>query len=168
MYFEDQDYPRAEQQLLKAIHLNPKYAEAYNLLGNLYYRLFYQAEVFDKDRQAAEKYWKRAYNCYQEVRKLKPDFPDPCIGLALLYIDIEEFDKAINLLMKARQSRPDDPWLEAVVHYHLGRCYNAKRQYPEALKEFNAYLRLSPEGPEADAVRMALRLIERKLKKSPE
>ena len=98
--------------------------------------LFQQAEATrekareDKDRQ-------KAVELYEQALKLKPALPAAHVGLARLYLDMDQFDKAHDEIDAARKLRPSYPEASAVD----GRIYREEAQIQEAIKAYRRSIR---------------------------
>ncbi|MEK7449972.1 MAG: tetratricopeptide repeat protein [Planctomycetota bacterium] len=153
-YYQKGEYERAEGQLLKAIQLQPDFAEAYNQLGYTCYGLY---EVhFKKEKDMAKQYYYKSINSFKAAVRYKSDYADPYIGLAILQILAKQFDEAIAFLKKAQEVEPHNFNTTVQTHYQLGRCYTYKEEYQKAIEEFEEYLRLMPSGPGSDAVQRSI------------
>ena len=157
-YYDRGQFNRAEAQLFRAIQLKPEYAEAHNLLGATNYALY--ERNFKRNPKISRQYYQRARLAFQEAMKHKKDYASPHIGLAILQILNENFDDAIASLLKAREVEPHNFETMVQTHYHMGRCYNYKKEYRKSLEEFREYLLLNPNGQEVPGVRKAVREIE--------
>jgi tetratricopeptide (TPR) repeat protein len=110
----------AIEQLQKFVAANPKATEARLTLARLY---------------ANEN---RLPESRREFQRLATDFPDsPDIGfaVALLSLQLEDFETAEPQLRKLLDADPKDPNL---LRFYLGRAAEARKQLPEALKWYRA------------------------------
>lgn len=77
--------------------------------------------------------------------QLAPNLFETWFVLGSLYVQQKEFDKGIEVLMKARAIAPDEPG----IMFTLGSAYFQKTNYNAAIKELEAGLKLDPEATEA-------------------
>jgi tetratricopeptide (TPR) repeat protein len=93
--------------------------------------LFQQAETArDQARDEAAK--ENAVELYKEAIELRPAFPAAHVGLARLFMDLNQFDKAHNEIDAARRTRPAYPEASAVE----GRIYREQAFENDAIKSF--------------------------------
>ncbi|MBC7778669.1 MAG: tetratricopeptide repeat protein [Proteobacteria bacterium] len=107
-------------QLEKFVAGNPKATEARLNLARLY---------------AAEK---RLPQSRKEFQRLAGDFPDNTelgLAIALLSLQLEDFDTAEPQLQKLLEANPKDPDL---LRLYLGRTAEARNRLPEALKWYRS------------------------------
>ncbi len=117
----------AFEQFIKAVEMDPEFAEGHNALGLMYMGLGEFAK--------AESHLKKAI-------ELNPNLPDYYNNLGRLYTDmgrykeaIENFKKAISFLV---YSSPH------FAHANLGWAYYKNGQIKEAFAEINTALQMSP------------------------
>jgi TolB-like protein/Tfp pilus assembly protein PilF len=127
-FYYNWDWAAAEQEFRTAIALNPNYSLAYEWYG--YYltamQRYNEAEIVLK--KAAE------------VDPLSaPVLND--MGFSLYYSG--NYDQSIKKLEASLQLNPN----YALAHIWLGRCYQAKKMYPQAIAEFKTTMAISPGWP---------------------
>lgn len=161
----NESFPRAKDAALKAIELNPGIAEPRAALG--FYRFY-----FEWDWAAAEQefrmaiglnpnydlgyiwyaYFLTAMKRYDEAEVIfaKAKELDPLsaatntdLGFCLYYSG--NYDSALSCLIATIKSRPTF----GPAHLWAGRAYQAKRMYPEAIREFKTTLKYAPGWPVA-------------------
>jgi len=117
----------AFEQYIKAVELDPEFADGHNALGLMYFGM--------KEYEKAERHLKTAI-------KLNPDVPDYYNNLGRVYSEvgrykeaIESFKKAISFLVYATPH---------FAHANLGWAYYKNGQEEEAFKELNTALQISP------------------------
>jgi len=92
---------------------------------------FQEAEIArDTARDGAAK--EKAVELYVEAIKLRGAFPPARVGLARLYMDLNQFDKAHEQIDAARRTRPVYPEASAVE----GRIYREQAFESDAVKSF--------------------------------
>jgi len=84
----------------------------------------------------------KAANVLQGALKVFPETDELHLQLGMLYNELRQFDDALYVLNNVKS---DDDKIEAVVKYHTGYAYFKKRQYSEAIKEFEDALRLKAD-----------------------
>jgi len=164
-----QNYKKAMEHMNVALQLAPKYATAYNNLGVLYARmndLPHEEEALKKAVELDDHFAPALLNygklCLQQKnfplaeQMLQKDVtvePDNALALMLL-ADAEymnrHFDVAIVNAKKAHTVSRDHP---SFTHYIAARAYQQENQQPQALAEFQQFLKEEPKGPRADHVR---------------
>lgn len=99
----------------------------------------------DQQRQTAENHYYAALDFYAEGHQLAaireyeaaiaadPSFVDAMHGLARVYQDTEQFDKAIAVANRITELEPDD----VLAHTSLSILYQRKGMVPEAEAEAN-------------------------------
>ncbi len=169
------------QHFQKAIDLYPNYAEAYQLMGvvNLETGKFADAEPQLAKATEIEPKLTTAFFalgiCRNQMAKyaeaetalargleLEPNSADGHYHIAEAYWNLNRFDDSEPHARKALELKPD----MAPAHVLLGNAMLRKRDAPGALKEFQEYLRLAPQGEFAPATRAAVDRLEKGLKQA--
>jgi Flp pilus assembly protein TadD len=162
------DSTKAIDSLKAAISLYPKFPLALNELGVQYLRLGQAARAVEPLRSAS---------------KLSPDVFSPHLNLGIALLETRQLSEAemelraaikINAtptahmylgltLISSRRFEEAQQELETAIanggeklaqaHKYLGGLYWQKRDYRRAADEFEAYLRLTPDAPDAERVR---------------
>ncbi len=155
----------AEQELLKALEINPEYPDAMINLGNVYHEL----GEFDKELEMlshvssdakgtaqvlfnsgngflSKNDFRGAIRQYRSALNLKPDITMPYVNMGIAYSSIGMKDSAIYFLEKAIELDPK--LIQAYIN--LGSAYTAKgNQYiPKAIDIYNRALKLDPKSGE--------------------
>ncbi len=143
-YVEQQKYKEAEAALQKAIQLDPKAPGAYIELGATFNQM--------KNYPEAEK-------ALNQGLELNPDAVAGHYELAKTYMALGRWQDAEPHAVKALAGLPDVP----PVHVLMGNILLKKRDAEGALREFQEYLRLDPNGPMAAAVRDVVAKIQKAL-----
>jgi len=131
----------AEAQLLSAIRLNMKGAEALFLLGNLYHH----RGKFD-----------RAIISYKKALTIKPNYTEAALSLSILYNDLGHYEEGrliFNRLQKQVPSKTtiNDSFLDERLtekHAELGDLYESYSRHAEAEVEYQKALKLMPGNPQ--------------------
>jgi serine/threonine protein kinase/tetratricopeptide (TPR) repeat protein len=154
-YHNNGEYRESISSIEKATAIDPGFAMAYRSLANAYSNLGYSAEarkcfqkafelsdrVSDRERyiiqgdyyRESQKTYDKAIEVYNQLLTL---YPEDAIGnnnLAMLYLDLEEWDKAIALHDTVIQNK-DDTFYSYVLKadlYCAKGLYNKAREAPE-------------------------------------
>jgi tetratricopeptide (TPR) repeat protein len=125
---------QADQEVLRAIELDPEFAEAYHLRAKLLGILNRHQEAIAAQKKATE---------------LDP-FSRPW-ALALIYMLARQCDAALTDALQHLESTPNDPGL----HGMLSWAYMCKGKQKEAMQELEQYLVLTGDKASAAGVRQA-------------
>ncbi|NIM59002.1 MAG: protein kinase, partial [Candidatus Aminicenantes bacterium] len=158
-YFTKGDYLKSIPLMETAVAFDPEFAMAYRTMANAYLGIGYRAEarkryqnafelrdrVSDRERyyiegvyyEQSESTYDKAIETYNELLEI---YPDDLIGnnnLGDIYADLEDWDKAIQLLDVNIQNRD-----EAVISYEsIAYAYAAKGLYDKGRDVLKFYLK---------------------------
>lgn len=118
---------QAEQTLKKAIQLNPKLLEAYNLLAQAYQLQNKHAEVL---------------KTYQKLLVYVPNNPTLYHGIGLTYLNLNDPKQAIKQFQKAIKLAPQQ--IESLAI--LADIYRQKNEHKLAITYYEACLKLQPQN----------------------
>lgn len=168
------------KHLQKAVQLYDKFSEAYLMLG-----LAYMGQQRFDDAQAA----------LQRSTEIEPNAPGPYFALGTLFNGQKKFPEAEKALTRGLELKPDvaegqyeiartywatGRWQDAephaqkavelqpnlaAAHIVLGNVALRKNDAAAALKEFQEYLRIDPQGPMAPGVTQMVQKLEAAQKK---
>jgi hypothetical protein len=141
-YLQDQKLKESQAAVERAIQLDPKSGGAYLTLGACLNQ--------QKDYPGAEK-------ALRQGLELEPESPEGHYELAKTYWAQHRWQEAEPHTQKAEALQPQVPG----VHVLMGNILLQKRDNPGALKEFNEYLRLDPQGPMSGPVRGMVSKLEK-------
>lgn len=132
------DIEGAERAAAKAMEVDPEYAEAYNFLGYLYAE---RAIKLD-----------RALELVQKAMELQPDDPNITDSLGWVYYQMEDYEKAVEVLEKSVSLITDaDRVGAAVIYEHLGDAYEKTRRFDEAMAMWRKAIEGTPQSETAAA-----------------
>ena len=124
------DYDRAIADYTQAIHLNPRYAAAYNNRGNAC------LQKGDSDKAIAD--------CSKAI-ELDPQLAEACYNRGLAYIVKGDYDKAIADYTQAIRL---DPAMFATYSLR-GDAYGAKGDHDKAIADYSKAIELNPRDARA-------------------
>jgi len=127
-YHYDWDWPAAEQELKRAISLNPQSAQSYTLythylagMGRYDEAKKFGARALELDPLSVSAHW--------------------FLGWGAIYAG--RSDEAIGFFSKALELDPNNPW----TRWFLGRAYLFSGNSPRAIEEIETGLRFGPDDP---------------------
>jgi tetratricopeptide (TPR) repeat protein len=130
----------AYQQILKN---KPNDIEALIGLGNLYFDVENYQAAIDK---------------YRQVLKTEPKNVDVRSDIGVAYFKLGMIDVAITELRRVLIDNPN----HALAHFNLGVVYwHGKGDAENAIRGFNAYLTIFPDGPLSEAARQNINKIKK-------
>ncbi len=164
--------------LRKAIKLYDAYPQAYALLGTAY---------------LGQQNWKDAEVALRKANELDPKFPDAYLALGAVFNQTKEYPQAETALLKGLELKPEAAgghyelaktywalgrWQDAAPHARkavagmpdlapahalLGNVMLRESDAQGALREYQEYLRLDPNGSMAPGVRQMIEKIQKAL-----
>lgn len=165
---------KAGRELESAVGEYPKFAAAWNLLGQCRLRADDRPgarEAFEKSIEIDPKYiapylplmrmavhdgaWRPANELAIVVLKLNPFITEARYLSAISHFGLGEFveaEQAARLVLQAQ-----DAGRFPQNHYLLGTIYTSRKDYPSAANHLRAYLASQPPTPATDEVRRRLR-----------
>lgn len=172
----EHDWKKSLQHLNKALIIAPQYATAYNNLGVLYAKMDDPAHEEEALKKALaidphfvpaltnygklclrEKDVPKAEDLFGKAIAAEPDNADTLMLLAYTEYMDRHFDAAITSALRAHTAAGDHP---SFVHYIAARAYQQESKQPQALAQFQQFLKEEPKGPRADHVRADIAKIE--------
>jgi tetratricopeptide (TPR) repeat protein/tRNA A-37 threonylcarbamoyl transferase component Bud32 len=155
---DEQEYRQSIEIMKKAISIDPDFAMAYRSMAMSLSDLNYYSEsraalqkafelrarLSDRERytiegdfcRESEKSYGQAVEAYQKLLDLYSDDDIGITNLGILYINLEEWDKAIELYEREFRANPEDIW-----PYLNVECYLAKGDYEKAKSLLGGYIR---------------------------
>ena len=136
---QQKKYKAAEEQLLRALTIEPDNADFHYLRGLL---RSYQGRLVDSIEDL-----KRAL-------AMEPKHTDAAVCLSIILNDIGRYDEAKKVFEQANQSVflkqiGDDQQIDrrfAVKHFEMGDLYFRYRRFDEAIEEYNKAILLDPQS----------------------
>lgn len=123
-YAEKEVWKKAIDAYDRALSLDPKYAEAFYHLGDVYLTLAAQNRDMSLVKKSSEN--------FRKAIEADPDYPSPYFGLGRAYRIMRGSDEAIHNLKKAVELQPDFD----AAYYYLGLTYLDKGKKSLALDCF--------------------------------
>lgn len=120
------DFKEAEEQLRKAMELEPNNAEPWSMLGHCLSR---QHKTKD------------ALKAFQRAAEIDPDNPNNLYSIADAFLGLGQPEEAVNPLLRAVQLKHDF----SLAHYDLSLAYLMMKKYRESEMAARAALRDDPE-----------------------
>lgn len=158
-YMDLQQWDKAEKALKSALEINPKTANADFALGALYLqqKKYAEAEKVLKDGLAVED---RSYQGHLTLARLYWGEASATKDEAQAKSALEQSYNEVNQALKLNPDLAD-------AHLLKGNLLLRVRRAPDALPEFQEYLRLAPNGPFAQQARDISKKIQDALAKKP-
>lgn len=100
------------------------------------------ARAMDRNPETQFKIRDQARKLYQEAIKLDPDFAEAHRGLARVYVDMGDFQRAQDTLRKAQAKFPK----HSVFWYEQAQLHNRRKEFPEAIAALKHALEMDPEN----------------------
>src|SRR5262245_4710649 len=163
IHWAQQDVPRAEADLLKAIELNPKFEPAYLLLAQVYLSSNRPDEAIEKLNGFVEKNksapallqlariqeqvknFPAARDAYEKLLTVSADSIPALNNLAVLYSEhLGQIEAAYDLAKKAREAAPDEPSIADTLGWILFK----KADYGNALPLLREGAGKLPDNPD--------------------
>lgn len=143
-----QDWAKAEEAFKKALELNPESVESYNGLANVY---------------NAQKKFKEAQAMNAEATKrmgATGGNAESLYNQGVIAWNANDFPKAQELFAAAIKA--DEKHAES--HFMLGQAYLNLGKLPEAAKEFETYIKVAPNGPNAEKAKSNFEMLKQYIK----
>jgi tetratricopeptide (TPR) repeat protein len=131
-------FEAARDAFLKALELQPEYAEAFNNLGLVHSRLGNETEAIEAFRKALES---------------DPKMGEAYNNLGFLYHTSSQFDRAAQMFGQAIENAGDS----AVAYTNLGNTYYAMHQSEKAIAAWTRAVELDPMN---ESARRGLRMFQ--------
>jgi TolB-like protein len=133
-FFAEWDWARADRECVRAIDLNPQFAEAWHFRGKIFSTLNRHEEAIATQKKAME---------------LDP-YERPW-GLAYMYMRARNYDAVIEDARQRLESNPRDP----TMYYMMAGAYRGKGMLAEAAQAWEKGLMLDGKQSDAESMRRA-------------
>jgi tetratricopeptide (TPR) repeat protein len=124
-YYRMAEVAKALELVRKAVRLDPKFKEAYQLQGEM---------------EIAQGRWEEAANTFQTLLQNHPGEEEPQFFLGLTYLQLRRYPQALEIFKKIIQAHPKSDR----AYYYLGKLHLAQKQYERAQKAFQETVQLNP------------------------
>lgn len=94
----------------------------------------------DPEQQYKVRYM--AMEHYQQAMKLDAGSVEAHRGLGRIYVDLADFDRAVDIFKKAQAKFPN----QSVFWYELGQMHNRRKDFTQAAQCLNKALEMEPEN----------------------
>jgi tetratricopeptide (TPR) repeat protein len=155
---------------------------------------FYAADLALAEQLSKLQRYDEALAAYRRASGLKPDRPEPYVGVGVTLVGMKHYDEGIKMLRGVVEVDKDlpSPYLSlgyaemvtgdyksaeqhllralelakpALAHIYLANTYEQTGEYAKAVAQLEAYLKENPNSPQAEAVRAAADKLKKKAKK---
>jgi len=133
-YFQLENYEEAEKSYLKVLESDPEHVDSLIGVGNCH-----------MNRGDTGK----AIEWYNKIEFDKIENPTVLFNVGTIFYNNSKFDEALKYYKRAVEVQED--FLDAI--YQLGLVYLARGSNPEALAEFESYLKFDPDSQRASQVK---------------
>jgi tetratricopeptide (TPR) repeat protein len=125
----------AEDMAKKAVKLSYNNADAFTLLGDIYFNKLYQLGTDSQSQEIKRNYLTKAFDYYFTAYKYNPSSPFACIGMAQVYYMTGENNLSNDQIQKAKELGYNN----AEAYYLIGEFYYKLKDYAKS----KAYLEKS-------------------------
>lgn len=133
-FFQLENYEEAEKSYMKVLESDPEHVDSLIGVGNCH-----------MNRGDTEK----AIEWYNKIEFDKIENATVLFNVGTIFYNNSKFDEALKYYKRAVEVQED--FLDAI--YQLGLVYLAKGSNPEALAEFESYLKFDPDSQRASQVK---------------
>lgn len=151
VYAQKKDYVQSEASFRKALEIDPNSAEAYNGLATI----FNDQKKFTEAQAMSAEASKRASAAGGGVAN-----PDTLYNQGVIAWNANDFAKAHEHFSAAVAANAN----HAESHFMLGRCNLNLGKLPEAAKEFETYVKIAPNGPNAKEAQSNFEMLKQYIK----
>jgi tetratricopeptide (TPR) repeat protein len=154
---------------------------------------FYAANLALAEQLSKLQRYDEALAAYRRAGELKPERPEPYVGVGVTLVSQKRYDEGIKMLRGVLEVDKDlpAPYLSlgyaemmtgdyksseehllralelarpALAHVYLANVYEQTGQFTKAVTQLEAYLKENPNSPQTEAVRSAIEKLKRKTK----
>jgi tetratricopeptide (TPR) repeat protein len=167
------DSAKAVESLREAVTIYPKFPLALNELGIQYLKLGQKEKAIETLKEAVKlnpeaygprlnlgialleaKQFAEAEQQIREALKRNSALATGHMYLGLCLVRLTRYDEAEKELLLAIEGSGNQL---AMAQYYLGGIYWKKEEYPKAVQALEAYLKLTPNAPDAERVRATIK-----------
>lgn len=154
---QKKDFDKAEEAFKKAIELKADYADAYNGLATIYNA----QKKFDEAAAASQKAGEVAAAAAGPAGATAGAAnPNTLYNQGVIAWNAQKVDEAKAKFEEALKADPN----HADSHFQLGMCLVNLAKYADALKEFETYMTLAPEGQFAAQAKALIPAVKQQIK----
>ncbi|MFC1610166.1 tetratricopeptide repeat protein, partial [Myxococcota bacterium] len=99
----------------------------------------------------------KALKLFERASEMMPEDPDVYTGLGWCYVDLEQPGAAISTFKTALRFAPR----LSDAHMGMGEAYRMKGDRSKAVKHYQKYLEIMPNGPEAGVARRMIKMLKK-------
>lgn len=154
---------------------------------------FYAANLALAEQLSKLQRYDEALAAYRRAGELKPERPEPYVGVGVTLVSQKRYDEGIKMLRGVLEVDKDlpAPYLSlgyaemmmgdyksseehllralelarpTLAHVYLANVYEQTGQFTKAVAQLEAYLKENPNSPQTEAVRAAIEKLKRKAK----
>lgn len=155
---------------------------------------FYAANLALAGQLSKLQRYEEALAAYRRAGEIKPDRPEPYVGVGVTLVSQKRYDEGIKMLRGVLEVDKDlpAPYLSlgyaemmtgdykpaeehllralelsrpALAHVYLANVYEQTGEFDKAVAQLQAYLKENPSSPQAEAVRAAIEKLKKKARK---
>jgi tetratricopeptide (TPR) repeat protein len=184
LLYDKSDYRGAISQLQRAIKDFPTYYEAYALEGAAYQNLGETAAAEEALRKSVElssgrypealfllsallsnaRRYEEAVTIARKSVQVDANSWQGSFELARALSGLKQYDEAEKIAMQAQDKNPDNP----TIYIVLANIHIARHDYPSLAADLDAYLKIAPNGSDADWVRRTQERMRENMKRQAE
>jgi tetratricopeptide (TPR) repeat protein len=184
LLYDKSDYRGAIGQLQRAIKDFPTYYEAYALVGTAYQNLGEMAAAEEALRKSVElssgrysealsllsallsnaKRYEEAVTFARKSVQVDVNSWQGAFELARALSGLKQFEEAEKIAVLARDKNPDNP----TVYVMLANIHIGRHDYPSLATDLDTYLKISPNGSDANWVRKTQEQMQENMKRQAE
>ncbi len=153
---QKKDYAKSEEAFKKAIELKPDYADAYNGLATIYNA----QKKFDEAAAASQKAAEIGAAAAGAGGATGGGNVNALYNQGVIAWNAQKVDEAKSRFEEALKVDPN----HADSHFQLGMCLVNLAKYADALKEFETYMTLAPEGQFAAQAKALIPAVKAQIK----
>ena len=127
------NYADAIKAFSAATEADPRFADAFSLLGQCYYQIGDDL---------------RAISAFQRYLELKPDSPGPLNWLGTAQVKADQAENALKTFRRVLELKPGNNSIR-YAYWGVSNALNRLGKFPEALAAANESLKLDPNSPDS-------------------